>query len=99
LGRVLRRAALGADITDPLPPGPLLYYLQEQGGVGDYEAYRVWNMGQGMLLMTPQPEAIIAIAAQHGIAAQVIGEVTSQPGLRLRSRGYFSSNHVLVYQV
>jgi phosphoribosylformylglycinamidine cyclo-ligase len=104
LGRLLRRVALGADITDPLPPGPLLGYLQEHGGVSDHEAYRAWNMGQGMLLLTPQPEAVMAIAAQHGIAAQVIGEVTSQPGIRLRSRGYFSTfstlstgNDILVY--
>ena len=36
-----------------------------------------WNMGQGMLLITPQPEAVMTIARQHGIPAQVIGEVTS----------------------
>jgi phosphoribosylformylglycinamidine cyclo-ligase len=100
LGRVLRRVALGADITDPLPPGPLLHYLQAQGNVSDYEAYRVWNMGQGMLLITPQPEAVIAIAAQHGIPAQVMGEVTPQPGIRLCSRGYFSTGSTqLVYPV
>jgi phosphoribosylformylglycinamidine cyclo-ligase len=106
LGRVLRRVALGADITDPLPPGPLLRYLQEHGNVSDHEAYRVWNMGQGMLLITPQPEVVMTIARQHGIPAQVIGEVTSSPGIRLRSRGYFSTfstsstgNDVLVYPV
>jgi phosphoribosylformylglycinamidine cyclo-ligase len=47
LGRLLRRVNLGADITDPLPPGPLLTYLQAHGPVPDHEAYRVWNMGQG----------------------------------------------------
>jgi phosphoribosylformylglycinamidine cyclo-ligase len=99
LGRVLRRVALGADITDPLPPGPLLHYLQEQGNVSDAEAYRVWNMGQGMLLITPQPETVMAIARQHGVPAQVIGEITSQPGIRLHSRGFFSAEEVqLVYE-
>lgn len=89
LGRLLKRAALGAAITNPFPPGPLLTYLQEHGPVSDYEAYRVWNMGQGMLLITPDPEAVIAVAAQHDIRAQVIGEVTPQPGIRLQSKGYF----------
>ena len=89
LGRLLRRVHLGAEITDPLPPGPLLAYLQEHGPVSDYEAYRVWNMGQGMLLITPQPEAAIAVAREHGMHAQVIGEITAQPGLHLCSRGYF----------
>ena len=73
LGRLLRRVNLGADITDPLPPGPLLTYLQAHGPVQDHEAYRVWNMGQGLLLITPQPEAAIAVASSHGLTAQVIG--------------------------
>jgi phosphoribosylformylglycinamidine cyclo-ligase len=99
LGRVLRRVTLGANITNPFPPGPLLHYVQAQGNVSDSEAYRAWNMGQGMLLITPQPEVAVAIAAQHGITAQVIGEVTSHPGIRLCSRGYFSTgNDVLEYQ-
>lgn len=89
LGRLLRRVHLGAEITDPLPPGPLLAYLQAHGPVHDDAAYRAWNMGQGMLLITPQPEAAIAVAREYGIHAQVIGEITAQPGLHLRSRGYF----------
>jgi len=92
LGRLLRRVHLGAEITDPLLPGPLLFYLQEHGPVSDFEAYRVWNMGQGMLLITPQPDAALAIAKQHGITAQVIGAITAQPGLRLHSRGYFRAD-------
>lgn len=91
LGRLLRRTGLGARITDPLSPGPLFPYLQEHGPVDDAEAYRVWNMGQGMLLISPKPAIAIEIAAHHGIAAQVIGEVTSAPGIRIRSRGYFSA--------
>ncbi len=98
LGRLLRRVNLGADITDPLPPGLLLAYLQEHGPVRDAEAYRVWNMGQGMLLITPQPEAAIAVASHHGLKAQVIGVMSTQPGLRLHSRGYFRADEpVLCY--
>ncbi len=100
LGRLLRRVQLGAEITDPFAPGPLLLYLQEHGPVRDQEAYRVWNMGQGMLLITPQPEAAIAIASEHDIPARMIGEVTTQPGLRLHSQGYFRMNEtVLAYDV
>lgn len=91
LGRLLRRVGLGADITDPFPPGPLLRYAQEHGPVSDQEAYRVWNMGQGMLLITPQADAVMAVAQQHGLSAQVIGEVTPQRGLRVHSQGYFGA--------
>jgi len=100
LGRLLRRVHLGADITDPLTPGPLLMYLQAHGPVRDHEAYRVWNMGQGLLLITPQPETAMAVARSHGLTAQVIGVMTSQPGLRLHSRGYFHADEpVLCYDV
>ena len=97
LGRLLRRVNLGADITDPLPPGPLLTYLQEHGPVHDDEAYRVWNMGQGMLLITPQPEAAMAVARSHGLTAQTIGVMTTQPGLRLHSRGYFRADEPVLH--
>ena len=97
LGRLLRRVNLGADITDPLPPGPLLVYLQEYGPVHDDEAYRVWNMGQGMLLITPQPEVAMAVASSHGLTAQTIGVMTTQPGLRLHSRGYFCADEPVLH--
>ena len=95
LGRLLRRANLGADITSPLPPGPLLAYLQTHGPVSDREAYRVWNMGHGMLVCTPQPDAVLAVAEKHGITAQVVGRVSTQRGIRLRSRGCFNAGAVL----
>ena len=95
LGRLLRRANLGADITTPLPPGPLLTYLQTHGPVSDREAYRVWNMGHGMLVCTPQPDAVLAVAERHGITAQVVGSVTAERGIRLRSRGCFNAGELL----
>ena len=95
LGRLLRRANLGADISSPLPPGPLQTYLQEQGPVSDREAYRVWNMGHGMLLCTPQPDAAMETVERHGIEAQVVGRITTQRGIRLRSRGCFDTGRIL----
>lgn len=100
LGRVLRRVGLGADIHRPFMPGPLLRYVQEHGPVSDYEAYRVWNMGQGLLLVTPQPQEVITMAQQHGIAAQVVGQITTHAGIRLHSRGRFRTEQsVLTYGV
>ena len=95
LGRLMRRANLGAEITSPLPPGPLLTYLQERGPVSDREAYRVWNMGHGMLLCTPQPDAVLEVAERHGIPAQVVGHVTAGRGIRLRSRGCFDTGRLI----
>jgi phosphoribosylformylglycinamidine cyclo-ligase len=95
LGRLLRRANLGADLLSLLPPGALLTYLQERGPVSDREAYRVWNMGHGMLVCTPRPDAVLAVAERHGIAAQVVGRIAAERGIRLRSRGCFNPGELL----
>ena len=70
-------------------------YLQTHGPVSDREAYRVWNMGHGMLVCTPQPDAVLAVAERHGITAQVVGRVAAQRGIRLRSRGFFNAGELL----
>jgi phosphoribosylformylglycinamidine cyclo-ligase len=79
-----------------LVPGPLLRYLQEHGPVSDQEAYRVWNMGQGMLLITPQPDTVLAVARQHDVPAQIVGEITAQPGMRIHSQGYFGAGREIL---
>ena len=105
LGRVLRRAALGADITDPLPPGPLLRYLQEHGNVSDHEAYRVeYGPGHAAHYAAARGGDDDCPAAWDTSPGDRRGDVL--PGIRLRSRGYFSTfstsstgNDVLVYPV
>lgn len=87
LERALKPASLGADITDPFPPPMAMAALQELGGVSDEEAYRSWNMGNGMLIITPDPEGAIAVAGKHSIEARVAGTVTKVPGIRIASKG------------
>ncbi|MCH7568730.1 MAG: hypothetical protein IIA87_04890, partial [Nanoarchaeota archaeon] len=76
LARVLKPSGLGANIYDPFVPPSLMKYLQGIGKVSDEEAYRTWNMGQGMAIITPEPNGVIAVAQEHGIDAKVIGMVT-----------------------
>jgi len=90
LGRLLATQKLGADITDPFPPCAMMLLCQKLGGVEDAEAYKVWNMGQGMLIMTCRPEKIVSIAAKFKIRAKVIGKITASSGLNITSRGYYS---------
>lgn len=60
-----------------LPPvPPVMARVKEMGKISKQEAYRVWNMGIGMVVMTPEPDKVIQLAAKEGIPAQVIGEVT-----------------------
>lgn len=87
LSRILKPSKLGADITDPFAPCDLMLHCQEIGGVQDSEAYKTWNMGQGMIIITPEPNDVIRVANEHGIESRVIGEVSSKPGIRIRNRG------------
>lgn len=87
LGRALKPSGLGANITDPYEPSPLMLYCQKLGKVSDAEAYRTWNMGQGMALITPEPEAAIIIAQEYGIEAKVIGKVTDKPEIVIANQG------------
>lgn len=87
LGRALRPKNLGALIDNPFAPSPLMLHAQELGNVSDREAYRTWNMGQGMLIITPEPESVITTANQHGIEAKRVGLIKEAPGIIIESKG------------
>ena len=74
-----------------------MLYLQEKGGVKDKEAYRTLNMGQGMIIITPEPDRVMKIAMKHAIGAEVIGEVTPEPGIMIKSKGAHSRGKELVF--
>lgn len=98
LRRVLKPTGLGAYLHDPFVPCDLMHYCQEKGGIKDEEAYRTWNMGQGMILITPDPEAAITVAREHTLEAKVIGQVTRDQAIRISNRGlYRHTQRELVY--
>ena len=89
LGRILKPSGLGAVIDTPFEPSEFVEYTQALGGVPDVEAYKTWNMGQGMIIVTPKPEGVTRVAADYGIQAQNIGRVTREQGIRIKNRGAF----------
>ena len=91
LGRVLKASKLGAELTDLFPPSEIMAHCQKLGNVQDEEAYRTWNMGNGMLVITPEPEKVIQIAKQHGIIAKKAGVITAQPRIAINNLGAFAS--------
>lgn len=91
LGRNLSASGLGAVIDNPFPPCQLMLHCQELGNVADEEAYRTWNMGNGMLIVTPDPKAVIAVAKAHGVEAQTAGTITDKPGITITNQGFFAA--------
>jgi len=90
LGRALKPKKLGAYIDDPFPPSELMHYCQDKGNVSDEEAYRTWNMGQGMIVVTPNAQDVAIIASKYNIDYKVIGAVSNKQGIRIKSRGLYS---------
>jgi phosphoribosylformylglycinamidine cyclo-ligase len=91
LGRMLRPTKMGAHLEDLFRPFYLMSYAQEKGAVTDREAYRTWNMGQGMIIATPQPNKVIQVAREYGIEAKQLGAVIKKPTITLRNMGINNS--------
>jgi len=98
LGRALRPSGLGADITQPLRPCPLMLACQQKAGISDEDAYHTWNMGQGMILVTPEPEKVIQVATELNLQAHQIGVVSKEPGIRIKSAGFQQAGTMLSFE-
>lgn len=100
LSRILDKLGRGAMIDHPFPAHQTMLSLQKLGNVDDPEAYRTWNMGIGMMIIVDEAQAseVIAIARKHSIPAQVMGEVTVEPGIRVVSQGYFQRGRTLEFE-
>ncbi len=65
---------------------PLIFKkLQDLGQIEESEMFNIFNMGIGMILIVDQKDVdqALLILKSHGETAQVIGEVTNNPGIIL----------------
>ncbi|MFH2105676.1 MAG: AIR synthase-related protein [Candidatus Micrarchaeota archaeon] len=83
LGRMLKPSGLGARLDNLFGPCRLMNHCMDVGNVPINEAYKTWNMGNGMIVATDQPDSIIRIAKKHGIEAKVSGEVVKEKGIQI----------------
>jgi len=97
LGRMLKPKRLGAHLDALFEPDDFVLFCQQIGNVTDEEAYRTWNMGQGMIVATPEPQAVISVADSFDIEARVVGTVTAQPTISLISRGSAQSGMTITF--
>jgi phosphoribosylformylglycinamidine cyclo-ligase len=98
LGRMLRRTnGLGIVVDNPIEPPEMMKHVQMLRGFDDRKAYGKWHMGPGMIVATTEPEKVIEGARDYGITAKKIGEVTDEPGIRIRNRGAKQDSEWLVY--
>lgn len=97
LGRMLEPSGLGVIISDPIPPPDVMLMVQRLRGFSDEQAYGKWHMGPGMVVVTPEPQKVLAAAKEYGITAQMIGEVSKEPGIRLKNMGAWRRKEWLTF--
>lgn len=90
VGRILKPAGLGAELNDLFEPCAAMKYCQQLGNIEDREAYRTWNMGQGMAVITPEPDKVIEEARKFGIEAKTAGRIIPEKIIRIKSKGLTS---------
>lgn len=73
--RILKNTGLKANFTDLPQPHEPMKRLMELGNVSEDEAYKTWNMGVGMVLISNDTEKIQEICENHGIESSIIGEI------------------------
>ncbi|MBN2781588.1 MAG: phosphoribosylformylglycinamidine cyclo-ligase [Candidatus Marinimicrobia bacterium] len=97
--RVLKVAGFGAALTDIYEPLPVMLDVQRIGKVPEARAYRLWNMGNGMLLAVNADEApaIVRFAAEQGFAAKICGSVIPEAEIRIDTKA--NDPQALTYKV
>jgi len=96
--RMLKPCGLGAEIEDPFEPSLIMKQIQEFGKVSDKEAYKTWNMGNGMVIATPEPSKVISIAKRQGINAKIIGGVIKDNVIFIKNCGSFARADFLEFR-
>ncbi len=99
ISRILKVNKLGAELDDIFEPLPVMKKVQELGGVGEEQAYRLWNMGNGMLLIVDEKQTtpIFELAAKHQYEAKICGRIIAGPHIKIDTRGCHPQKLTLSY--
>tara|TARA_A100001037_G_scaffold304679_2_gene342271 strand:+ start:2383 stop:3513 length:1131 start_codon:yes stop_codon:yes gene_type:complete len=97
--RVLKPSGHGAEFNDLFEPCDVMKYCQELGEVPDEEAYRVWNMGQGFAIITPEPDKVIKECSKFGVKAKMAGQIIEDKKIGIKSKGLFKPGEVLDFKI
>lgn len=87
MGRILKPMKYGARLDNLFEPCSALLHCQKLGGVSDEEAYKTWSMGQGLAVITPEPEKVVREAKKFNIDAKIAGNIIPERKISLVSQG------------
>lgn len=89
LGRVLKVSGYGAILDNIYEPLPVMKTIQEIGKVSEKQAYRLWNQGNGMLLVVPadEAEAMIKNITKEKYEAKICGSISEEAKIFIDTKG------------
>ena len=89
VNRVLKKSGLGVALDNLFEPSEAVLEIQKLGNVNDEEAYRTWNMGNGMMLVVSpeEEEKTLKLLEESGIKTQTIGSVIEERKIKFISQG------------
>lgn len=89
LSRILKVNQLGAELNDIFEPLPVMKKVQKLGQVSEEQAYQLWNMGNGILIILGQDQLEAALAAikQNDYQARKCGRITDKFTIMIESKG------------
>ena len=85
----MKVSGYGAELDNIYEPLPVMKAVQEIGKVSEEQAYRLWNQGNGMLLVVPadQTDAVIKDAAKLTYEAKVCGTIIEKDEIVIDTKG------------
>jgi phosphoribosylformylglycinamidine cyclo-ligase len=89
LNRVLKLTGSGAVLDNLFPPHEFMQKVQEMGDISEEQAYLIWNMGNGMMLIAEAgaAEELISKIAELGYDCRIAGEITAKQEIIIHSLG------------
>ena len=83
--RVLKVNQVGVVLDNLFEPLPVMQKIMECGNVAREDAYRYWNMGNGMLFVADpeKTDAVVDALGNMKYASRAAGEIVAEPGIQL----------------
>lgn len=94
--RILKNKGLGAYFYDLFSPAEMIIEIQKIGNISEREAYKTWNMGNGMMLVVA-PQDVEKTLDKFQTAAKLVGEITNDDRINIRSCGADPQNIIFKF--
>jgi len=93
--RIIKKKKIGAIFDNLFEPSKMVKEIQKLGNVTEEEAYKTWNMGNGMMLVV-DPDNVDSVLQNLDVEAKVTGEITEEQKIIIQSKG--NAPQKIIYQ-